>query len=58
MDAIVQNIAYLGKVISINYKQHFATFEVQFIKKLSNTEAELKKKALLIKKRCSSFKFR
>ena len=30
-------------------KQYLATFEAQFIKKLSNTEAELKK-ALLIKK--------
>ena len=36
----------------IRIKQQ-ATFEVQFIKKLSNTEAELKK-ALLIKKRLAS----
>ena len=50
MDAIVQNIAYLGKVMCINYKQHFATFEVQFIKKLSNTEAELKKSVAYKKK--------
>ena len=50
MDAIVQNIAYLGKVMCINYKQHFAKFEVQFIKKLSNTEAELKKNVAYKKK--------
>ena len=31
-------------------KQHLTTFEAQFMKKLSNTEAELKKKTLLIKK--------
>ena len=38
-----------------------ATFEAQFMKKLSNTEAELKKKALLIKisvyvKKCFNYK--
>ena len=32
-------------------KQHQATFQAQFMKKLSNTEAELKKKRCLQKKR-------
>ena len=31
--------------------QHLATFEAQFMTKLRNTEAELKKKTLFIKKR-------
>ena len=57
MGANVQNIACLGKVMSINHKQHFATFEVQFIKKLSNTEGELKKSVAYKKKR-ANFKFR
>ena len=43
--------------MSINHKQHFATFEVQFIKKLSNTEGELKKSVAYKKKR-ANFKFR
>ena len=32
----------------------YATFEAQFMKNLSNTEADLKK-ALLIKKACSTY---
>ena len=35
-------------------KQHVAAFEAQLMRKLSNTEAELKKKALLLKKACIS----
>ena len=33
-------------------KQHLTTFEAQFIKKLSNTEAELKKSVAYEKKTC------
>ena len=39
MDTNIQNIACLGKVMSICNKQH----EAQFIKELSNTKAKLKK---------------
>ena len=39
MDTNIQNIACLGKVMSICKKQH----EAQFIKELSNTKAKLKK---------------
>ena len=47
----IQNIACLGKTMPLCKKQHLKTFEAQFIEKLSNTEAGLKKKALLIKKK-------
>ena len=36
-------------------KQYLATFEAQFIKKLSNTEAELKKSVTYKKKRVKFF---
>ena len=35
----------LSMMILISIKQHLATFETQVRKKLSNTEAELKKRA-------------
>ena len=35
---------YLNMIMLVCIKQHLATFEVQFKKKLSNTETELKKK--------------
>ena len=35
---------YLSMMMLVCIKQHLATFEVQFRKKLSNTETELKKK--------------
>ena len=38
--------------MAICIKQHLSTFEAQFMKKLTNTEAELKK-ALVLKKACS-----
>ena len=38
MDTNLVNI----KMVSLYIKQHLATFEAQFMKKLSNTEAELK----------------
>ena len=43
MDTNVQNIACLGKIISISNMQHLRKFEGQFIKMLRNTKAELKK---------------
>ena len=50
IDINLKNIACLSKTMALCNKQHLATFEAQFIEKLSNTETELKKKALLIKK--------
>ena len=37
-------------IILISIKQHLATFETQFTKKLSTTEAELKKRVAYKKK--------
>ena len=48
MDTNIQNRAYLSKIMSIYNKQHLSNIEPQFIKKLSNTKDELKKKTLLI----------
>ena len=42
MDINMKNIACVGKIMSICNKQQ-AIFEAKFIKKLSNTGAELKK---------------
>ena len=40
----MQNIAFLRKTIPLcNKQQNLTTYEAQFIKKLSNTETELKK---------------
>ena len=47
----MQNIACLGKVMSLFNKHHLATFKTQFTKKLSNTEAEFKKGVAYKKKR-------
>ena len=43
MDTNIQNIACLGKIMSICNKQHLRNFEARVIKTLSNTETELKK---------------
>ena len=51
MDTNIRNIAHLGKIMSICYKQHSRNILALIHEKLSNTEAELKK-ALLIKKVC------
>ena len=37
----------LTMMMLVHIKQHQATFQAQFMKKLSNTEAELKKKCCL-----------
>ena len=37
-----KNIVCLGKTMSLCNKQHLSNFEAQFVRKLSNTEAELK----------------
>ena len=42
---------YLSIMMVICIKQHQATFEAQFMKRLSNTEAELKKSVAYNKKR-------
>ena len=38
----IENIACLGKKISLCNKQHLSKVKVQFIKKLSNTETKKK----------------
>ena len=52
MDTNILNIKskYLSMMVLICIKKQLSKFEAQFMKKLSNTEAEVKKKALLIKK--------
>ena len=40
----------LSIIMLLCIRQHVSTFEVQSMNKLSNAEAELKKKTLLIKK--------
>ena len=42
-DKNIRNIECLGKLMSKCNKQHLNNIETQFIKKLSNTEAELNK---------------
>ena len=37
-------------IMMVIFKQHLTTFEAQFMKKLSNTDAELKKKSVAFKK--------
>ena len=51
MDKNIRNIECLGKLMSKCNKQHLNNVEAQFIKKLSNTEAELNK-CLPYKKAC------
>ena len=51
MDKNLVNI----KMVSLYIKQHLATFEAQFMKMLSNTEAELKKSVAYEKNVCDSF---
>ena len=51
MNTSIQNIAYLGKIMSICNRCHLSNIEAQFIKKLSNTNAELKKSVACKKKR-------
>ena len=43
MNTNIQNLAYLGKIMSVCNKQHLSKIWAKFIKKLSSTEAELKK---------------
>ena len=45
----------VGNTMALWIKQYLATFEAQFIKKLSNTEAELKKSVTYKKKRVKFF---
>ena len=53
MNTNSQNIACLGKIMSICNKKHFSNIcEAQFMKNLSNTEAELKKR-VAYKKACN-----
>ena len=40
----IQNMTCLGMIMSICNKQHLATFEAEFIRKLSNVDAEMKKR--------------
>ena len=46
----------VGNTMALWIKQYLATFEAQFIKKLSNTEAELKKSVTYKKKTCKVFR--
>ena len=43
MDTNIQDIAYLGKIMSTSNKLHLSKLDSQFIKRLSNTETKLKK---------------
>ena len=49
----IENVAYLGKTMSLCNKQHLSNIEAQFIKKLSNAEAELKKSIAHKKRRAA-----
>ena len=53
MDTNILNIKsrYLSMMVLICIKKHLSKFEAQFIKKLSNTEAEVKKNVAYKKKR-------
>ena len=44
-----KNMTCLGMIMSICNKQHLATFEAEFIRKLSNVDAEMKKRVLIKK---------
>ena len=56
MDTNIQNIEYLGKIVLYVISNTLATCEPQFMKKLSNTEAELKK-CVVYKKKPVNFLF-
>ena len=47
MDSNIKNIACLGKAMCISNEQHLSNSTPQFMKTLSNTEAELKKKLVI-----------
>ena len=56
MDTIIVNIkSMMMMLICLKYVlgNIWAIFEAQFMTKLGNTEAELKKKELLVKKTCN-----
>ena len=49
----IENVEYLGKTMSLCNQQHLSNIEAQFIKKLSNAEAELKKSIVHKKRRAA-----
>ena len=57
IDTIIVNMKSVSMMMPICIKQHLSDTEAQFMKKLSNTEAELKKSVTHKKTMQSTLKF-